>query len=90
MTVERDESDAITRAPEATTEPTSGAASEASYTGPVNATTSGNGTVSSTLNDAFDVTPAHLVTALITDRGVCDASAEGLARLFPEEAGRGR
>jgi methylthioribose-1-phosphate isomerase len=37
-------------------------------------------------NYAFDVTPAHLVTALITDRGVCEASAEGLARLFPEEA----
>ena len=32
----------------------SGAASEASYTGPVNADTSGGGTVSSTLNDAFD------------------------------------
>jgi hypothetical protein len=32
----------------------SGAASEASYTGPVSATTSGGGTVSSTLNDAFD------------------------------------
>jgi len=32
----------------------SGAASEASYTGPVNATTSGGGTVSTTLSDAFD------------------------------------
>ncbi len=32
----------------------SGAASEASYTGSVQATTSGGGTVSSTLNDAFD------------------------------------
>jgi methylthioribose-1-phosphate isomerase len=38
-------------------------------------------------NDAFDVTPARLVTGLITERGVCAASAEGLARLFPEHAG---
>jgi methylthioribose-1-phosphate isomerase len=38
-------------------------------------------------NYAFDVTPAALVTALITDRGRCPASAEGLARLFPERAG---
>ncbi len=35
-------------------------------------------------NPAFDVTPARLVTGLITERGVCDASAEGLAGLFPE------
>jgi methylthioribose-1-phosphate isomerase len=37
-------------------------------------------------NPAFDVTPARLVTGLITERGICDASAEGLANLFPEEA----
>jgi methylthioribose-1-phosphate isomerase len=37
-------------------------------------------------NPAFDVTPARLVTSLITERGVCSASAEGLARLFPEFA----
>ena len=37
-------------------------------------------------NPAFDVTPARLVTGLITERGICDASAEGLADLFPEEA----
>jgi len=36
------------------------------------------------LNPAFDVTPARLVTALITDRGVCPASPGGLASLFPE------
>ena len=36
------------------------------------------------LNIAFDVTPARLVTALITDRGVCPASADGLGSLFPE------
>jgi methylthioribose-1-phosphate isomerase len=38
-------------------------------------------------NDAFDVTPARLVTGLITERGVCEASEEGLTRLFPEHAG---
>ncbi|WP_158814485.1 S-methyl-5-thioribose-1-phosphate isomerase [Methylocapsa sp. S129] len=35
-------------------------------------------------NPAFDVTPAELVTGLITDRGVCAATSEGLAALFPE------
>lgn len=38
-------------------------------------------------NYAFDVTPARLVTGLITERGICDASAEGLATLFPDRAG---
>jgi methylthioribose-1-phosphate isomerase len=37
-------------------------------------------------NPAFDVTPARLVTALVTERGVTEASAEGLARLYPEHA----
>ena len=37
-------------------------------------------------NPAFDVTPSHLVTGLITERGVCEASADGLAALFPERA----
>ena len=37
-------------------------------------------------NPAFDVTPNHLVTGLITERGVCAASEEGLAELFPELA----
>jgi methylthioribose-1-phosphate isomerase len=32
-------------------------------------------------NFAFDVTPAHYVTGLITERGICAASAQGLARL---------
>lgn len=36
-------------------------------------------------NYGFDVTPARLVTALITERGVCDASEDGLLGLFPEE-----
>jgi methylthioribose-1-phosphate isomerase len=34
-------------------------------------------------NFAFDVTPARLVTGLITERGVCAASREGLRGLFP-------
>lgn len=35
-------------------------------------------------NPAFDVTPARLVTGLITERGCCAATAEGLLGLFPE------
>jgi methylthioribose-1-phosphate isomerase len=38
-------------------------------------------------NYGFDVTPARLVTSLITERGICPASREGLRGLFPE---RGR
>jgi len=37
-------------------------------------------------NPPSDVTPARLVTGLITERGVCAASTEGLAGLFPEFA----
>jgi len=37
-------------------------------------------------NPAFDVTPARLVTGLITERGICAASKEGLKGLFPEKA----
>ena len=37
-------------------------------------------------NPAFDVTPARLVTGLITERGRCDASAAGLQALYPEKA----
>ncbi|MBV40800.1 MAG: S-methyl-5-thioribose-1-phosphate isomerase [Rhodospirillaceae bacterium] len=37
-------------------------------------------------NYAFDVTPARLVTGLITERGVCPASREGLVGLSPEQA----
>jgi len=36
-------------------------------------------------NFAFDVTPARLVTGLITERGISDASEEGLLHLFPEK-----
>jgi methylthioribose-1-phosphate isomerase len=35
-------------------------------------------------NPAFDVTPARLVTGLITERGVAPASREGLLALYPE------
>lgn len=35
-------------------------------------------------NYGFDVTPARLVTALITERGICEASEEGITKLFPE------
>ncbi len=35
-------------------------------------------------NYAFDVTPARLVTGLITERGICKASETGLMGLFPE------
>ena len=35
-------------------------------------------------NPGFDVTPARLVTGLITERGICEASEEGLLGLFPE------
>lgn len=37
-------------------------------------------------NYGFDVTPARLITGLITDRGVCDASKEGLLSLYPERS----
>jgi methylthioribose-1-phosphate isomerase len=37
---------------------------------------------SKSLNLAFDVTPAKYVTKLITERGICDASLEGLNNLF--------
>ena len=36
------------------------------------------------LNPAFDVTPARLVTGLLTERGVATPSEAGLAALFPE------
>ncbi|MDX7989327.1 S-methyl-5-thioribose-1-phosphate isomerase [Xenorhabdus sp. 12] len=35
-------------------------------------------------NYAFDVTPAEFISGLITERGVCEASAEGLQMLFPD------
>jgi methylthioribose-1-phosphate isomerase len=40
---------------------------------------------SNSLNYGFDVTPARLVSGLITEKGICDASEEGLLNLFPEK-----
>ena len=40
---------------------------------------------SPTANYAFDVTPARLITGLITERGICAASAEGVLELYPEK-----
>ena len=37
-------------------------------------------------NYGFDVTPRHLVTGLITERGVCEASEKSICALFPEHA----
>jgi methylthioribose-1-phosphate isomerase len=42
--------------------------------------------VSRAANYGFDVTPARLVTGLVTERGVTEASAEGLLKLYPEKA----
>jgi methylthioribose-1-phosphate isomerase len=36
------------------------------------------------LNPGFDVTPAKLVTSLITERGICNASKDSILKLFPE------
>ena len=37
---------------------------------------------SKVMNLAFDVTPAKYVTGLITEKGICEASSEGLKKLF--------
>ncbi len=37
---------------------------------------------SKAMNLAFDVTPAKYVTSLITEKGICDASNDGLKKLF--------
>ena len=37
-------------------------------------------------NFAFDVTPARLVSGLVTERGICEASRQGLASLYPERS----
>ncbi len=39
------------------------------------------------LNHAFDITPARLVTGLITERGVIGANAESIAQAFPKHKG---
>ncbi len=45
---------------------------------------------SAVANYGFDVTPARLVTGLITERGVLPATREGLAKAFPERANGAR
>lgn len=37
------------------------------------------------INYGFDVTPAKYVSGLLTERGICAASAAGLAHLFPDQ-----
>ena len=37
---------------------------------------------SKSLNLAFDITPAKYITSLITEKGCCEASAEGIKQLF--------
>jgi methylthioribose-1-phosphate isomerase len=39
---------------------------------------------SAAANPGFDVTPARLVTGIITERGVCPPTTEGLRHLYPE------
>jgi len=43
-------------------------------------------TSSPAANPAFDVTPARLLTGLITERGLCDATATGLQAMFQDRA----
>ncbi|MGB3492367.1 MAG: S-methyl-5-thioribose-1-phosphate isomerase [Elainellaceae cyanobacterium] len=40
-------------------------------------------------NYGFDVTPARLVTGLITEKGICEASEAGLRSLFPSDQASG-
>jgi methylthioribose-1-phosphate isomerase len=42
---------------------------------------------SNVANPGFDVTPARLLTGIITERGIAEASREGLSTLYPERAG---
>ena len=39
---------------------------------------------SNAVNYGFDVTPSRLISGLITERGICEASEEGILNLFPE------
>ena len=38
------------------------------------------------INYGFDVTPARLITALITERGICNANENSILQLFPEKS----
>jgi methylthioribose-1-phosphate isomerase len=37
------------------------------------------------VNYGFDVTPARLITGLITERGICKANKKNILKLFPEK-----
>jgi methylthioribose-1-phosphate isomerase len=39
-------------------------------------------------NYGFDVTPARLITGLITERGICDANEEEIRKMFREKVGQ--
>ncbi|MEK7483579.1 MAG: S-methyl-5-thioribose-1-phosphate isomerase, partial [Planctomycetota bacterium] len=41
------------------------------------------------LNYGFDVTPARLITGLITERGICKADENSILKLFPEKSKMG-
>ena len=41
---------------------------------------------SAAANIGFDITPRHLVTGLITERGICQANEKSIFSLFPEHA----
>lgn len=43
---------------------------------------------SQAINYGFDVTPARLITALITERGVCNANENSISQLFPEKSSK--
>jgi methylthioribose-1-phosphate isomerase len=38
-------------------------------------------------NYAFDVTPARLITGLITERGICEANENSVLEMYPERVG---
>ena len=40
---------------------------------------------SKAVNYGFDVTPARLVTGLITERGLCKANKKSISKLFSEK-----
>jgi methylthioribose-1-phosphate isomerase len=41
---------------------------------------------SEAINYGFDVTPARLITGLITERGICNANENDILQLFPEKS----
>jgi methylthioribose-1-phosphate isomerase len=43
---------------------------------------------SAVANYAFDVTPARLIAGLVTERGICEASRQGLLSLYPERGAK--